>query len=143
MKVKVADNLYVADMEGCQRKGSEAIIHACKSPCFVLKGNSFDVVEGELDLYLNMIDPDKPMFSLNLFTSAIEFIDKYIGNRDVIIHCNQGKSRSASIAMLYLFSDETYRNAQDSIQEVYPYYDPSLGIDIFLEQNWEKLKIVK
>lgn len=141
MKIMVSENLYVADMEGCSRVGSEAIIHACKNPCYVCasdEGKFCNILESDDDLYLNMIDPSIPLFKDNLFNVSIEFIRKNIEQREVVIHCNQGKSRSASIAMLYLFGKESYRDAQDLIKQVYPYYQPSLGIDLYLEKNWKR-----
>lgn len=139
MIVKVAENLFIGDMDACERLADEAVIHACKTPCFPARVPDFNVVETELDLYLKIIDPDKPMFTPDLFIASIRFIKKHIKERNVVIHCNKGQSRSASIAMLYLFGKETYRDAQDMIEEIYPYYQPSLGIDIYLENNWKIL----
>ena len=53
-------------------------------------------------LFLNMIDPDTPLFKPPLFDSALSFIDRYFPTRKVLIHCNKGNSRAPSLALLYL-----------------------------------------
>lgn len=136
----VADNLYVADMEGCKRIDDEAIIHACKYPCFKSVKSESNLFVCKDDLYLNMIDPEKPLFHNNLFEAALRFIHKNIFHRKVVVHCNQGQSRSTTIAMLYLFKDLVYSDAQDEFSELYPNYNPSLGIDTYMETHWSEFK---
>jgi predicted protein tyrosine phosphatase len=43
---------------------------------------------------------NQPLFKAVLFTKALDFIKAHIAKRKVLIHCNHGKSRSASIALL-------------------------------------------
>jgi len=138
----VADNLYVADMEGCRRIENEAIIHACKFPCFKTVANKSEsnAFVDENDLYLNMIDPDKPLFDNITFEAALMFIHKNIGHRKVVVHCNQGQSRSATISMLYLFKDLEYWEAQYEFSQILPTYNPSQGIDTYMETHWKEFK---
>ena len=130
---KITDDIYVGDDSDCIEKKGWAVIHACKT-CYKKE------VKVEGDLYLNMIDPQLPLFNLDLFKDAINFIKSNIGSKKILIHCNQGKSRSASIAMLYVFGNLDYGNAQYQMSITYPYYEPSLGIDTYMDDNWEKLK---
>ena len=129
----VSDNVYVGDDSDCVKKDGFVIIHACRT-CYkkAIKNNG--------DLYLNMIDPLLPLFSLDIFKEAIDFIKSNIGSNKILIHCNKGKSRSASIAMLYCFGKLDYGEAQYNMSMIYPYYSPSLGIDTYMDENWQKLK---
>jgi len=140
---EISHNLFIADMEGCGDKDA-AIIHACKNPCYErIMGKkvpesdpNYLFIEIGNNLYLNMIDPEEPLFKRLSFDMALCFIDKHIKDRKVIVHCNEGRSRSASIVMLYLYRDLYYRDAQNAILELYEEYDPSLGIDRYLGSHW-------
>lgn len=147
MITRVSHNLFVADIEGHTIKSGKdtAILHACKYPCYDSVSNN-DVSTRSLDylfieqgnnMYLNIIDSGKPLFYKDTFDFSLLFIEKHINEREVIIHCNKGQSRSPSIAMLYLFRDLKYREAQNRMYDIYPYYNPSLGIDEYLGNNWK------
>lgn len=142
---KVSANLYIGDIDSCKgRDKSGSVIHACKYPCYAsVCGNKVDkwnpnylFYEAENDLYLNIIDSDEPLFYKETFDVALEFIKKHIADKKVIVHCNSGKSRSPSIAMLYLFNNLTYREAQNQMLDIYNEYNPSMGIDEWLGYNW-------
>ena len=149
MVTEVANNLYVADIDGCRAKGY-VIVHASKRPCFdnaVGKKLGPDhpnylSFESGNDLYLNMIDPIEPLFYREVFDIALRFIENHIKDRKVLVHCNMGTSRSASIAMLYLFRDKgiSYREAQNQFLDIYNDYNPGIGIDEWLGWNWHLFK---
>jgi len=89
-----------------------------------------------------MIDPTTGKYFENiLFESSLVFIDKNLNKgKKVLIHCNQGISRSPSIGMLYLATKEKIRNvsfdlAKEDFMKIYPDYQPS-GIREFLTENW-------
>jgi hypothetical protein len=104
-----------------------AVVHACKSPCHQralgYRGNlssrhpNYLSYEQRNHLFLNRIDPDEPLFMLPLFSVALDFIQKHVSQRKVLIHCNHGLSRAPSIALLYLakrakvISTESYQAA--------------------------------
>lgn len=143
MITQVFPNLFVADMEGCRYDEGTAVIHACKHPCYEsIMGNvpksdpNYLFIEIGNNLYLNIIDPDKPLFCRTTFDVSLQFISKHIEKRKVVIHCNEGRSRSASIAMLFLFKKLHYRNAVNEFLDVYNEYEPSLGIEKYLGTNW-------
>ena len=52
---------------------------------------------------LNLIDGNPNVISL-LIPESVEFINKYINNGKVYIHCRAGVSRSASIVFAYMLS---------------------------------------
>lgn len=146
MIVQVANNLMVGDMEGCKHTGSEAIIHACKFPCYHKVIGRVDkqhpnylTLEAPNDLYLNIVDSEKPLFYPETFQAAMRFIKMNIDKRMVIIHCNEGLSRAPTIAMLHLFGFLPYFDALEQFHKIYPYFNPSFGIDQFMENNWRYL----
>jgi len=130
----------------------QVVVHACKSPCHQeavgYKGSlqkdhpNYLSLESDFALYLNIIDPPVPLFMIGTFEVFLRFVGHHWDlGRDVLIHCNQGESRSPSLAMLFLASrglilDESYEAAIESFD--YKYY-PSMGIEIYLGTHWEEL----
>ena len=139
-----------------------AVVHACKTPCHQravgYRGNlpstnpSYLVHEDGEDLYLNMIDPNqrgylKPRFMLPMIQAAFSFIDAQLTKgTKVLIHCNQGISRSPSLAMLYMtkrlhcIDDSDFDSARGALVRVYPTYAPGLSIGSFLEEHWDDIE---
>lgn len=159
---EVHPNLFVGSERDCPfasrgRLAAEelAVVHACKSPCHQkavgYRGKlppdhpHYLVLERRNDLFLNMIDPDRPLFMPPLFERSLGFIEKHIKIRKVLIHCNLGNSRSPSLALLYMakrarvISDESYPAAMKDFRSIFPEYQPGLGIQIYLSQNWNQL----
>lgn len=101
-------------------------------------------------LSVNFVDADEPHYynwqnnGVNVFIQILDFIDK--SNTNVLINCNQGMSRSPSIAMLYLakrkktINDVSFEEAMKDFTEIYPEYNPGRGIHLFLKENWDILK---
>ena len=89
------------------------------------------VYEVRNHLFLNMIDPPAPLFKPPLFLASLDFIEKHISKRKVIIHCNLGLSRAPSIALLYLakrakvINGESYVEAAKDFVQIFPLYKPS------------------
>lgn len=81
---QVKDCLYVGDDSDCTARNEDyAVVHACKHPCHQdaveytgSLGSShphyLSYRKGE-DLYLNMIDPDRPMFMPEMFEDFYAF----------------------------------------------------------------------
>lgn len=63
----------------------------------------------------------------------------------VYIFCDQGISRSPSVALLYLakrlkvIPDENFDAARQDFLLLYPMYNPG-GIKDFISQHWEEIK---
>lgn len=80
-----------------------------------------------------------------LFERSLGFIERDIKIRKVLIHCNLGNSNSPSLALLYMakrarvISDESYPAAMKDFRFMLPEYQPGLGIQICLSQNWNQL----
>jgi hypothetical protein len=154
---QVFPNLFIGTENDCFFDPREdwAIIHACKSPCHqrALRYRrslspshpNYLVYENGNHLFLNMIDPPQPLFKHPLFLKSLEFIDEHIAKRNVLIHCNLGLSRAPSIALLYLakrakkISGESFQKAAQEFSKLFPVYNPSRGIVVYLSTHWNHL----
>ena len=156
MLSRVIPKLYFSDENYCEQNndGYLAIVHACQTPCYlravggkILSSQhpNYLYLEDDYNLFLNLVDPYEPLFFLDSFEVALDFIDKHIKDLDVLIHCNMGLSRAPSLAMLYLakrtdkLPSTSYEEAAVAFNKIHS-YSPSRGISIFLDENWGELK---
>ncbi len=90
-------------------------------------------------LYLNLIDGDDPKFVPDkVIDAALSFIaEKLDKNEPVLVHCVEGRSRSASIALLWLVLNGKlpFEGAFRRFKQLYPDYDPSPGIKGYVRQR--------
>lgn len=154
---EIDENLYVGnlvDFENNQFDHNYYFVQACKEPChrraLGYSGRSakedhpeYLIAYRERRIILNMIDPPTgKYFENSMFEKSLIFIDENLQNgKKVLIHCNQGISRSPSIGLLYLATKGKIRNenfivAAEDFIKIYPNYIPS-GIKEFLTLNWK------
>ncbi|WP_300484632.1 phosphatase [uncultured Brachyspira sp.] len=145
---KLYHNLYVGGDRDCAEfKG--AIVHACQS-CFVrsVKGNIRDkkVYEMNNNLYLNLLDISSLSFeyAFPMIKRSMEFIDGYIKDMEVLVHCNFGMSRSPSIALLYMarkcyINNASFKDALKDFHEIYVYYSPGMGMYRYFDNYWYEI----
>jgi len=96
-------------------------------------------------LILNIVDADNPaFFAKEMIDAALDFTDKALARGlKVLIHCNQGESRSPSIALLYMAArlgalpTESLYAAEEQFRKLYPRYNPKPGIRGHLYQHWQ------
>jgi predicted protein tyrosine phosphatase len=96
-------------------------------------------------LILNIVDaPDPAYIPKELIDAALEFISTSLTAGDrVLVHCNEGCSRSSSIGLLYLakftdrLSKETFLEAEATFRSLYPPYNPKMGMRGYMIQNWK------
>lgn len=95
-------------------------------------------------LILNLVDAADPAYiPKEIIDSAIDFIKQHhIDEKKVFIHCNQGASRSAGIALLYLAVTQRIPNAsleeaEQAFKEIYPQCALGKGIREFLQIHWD------
>jgi len=154
---KVHERLYVGSERDCFHYRLEwAVVHACKHPCHVnavgYKGSlpkdhpDYLSLERGDNLYLNIVDPDIPLFMPQTFVDFMTFTRKhYNEDKNLLIHCNLGESRAPSLALLFMakglhvISDGSYEEAQSEFQKSYPGYTPSKGISRYFTENWNEL----
>ena len=155
---EVYPNLFIGTENDCfyEQRGEWAVIHACKSPCHQravgYRGSLpsthpyYLVYENGNHLFLNMIDPSQPLFMPPLFPASLDFIEKHISNRKVLVHCNYGLSRAPSLALLYLakrakvINDENYGKAVQDFTQLFPSYNPGRGIATYLNTHWISIR---
>ncbi len=145
---KLYHNLYVGGDRDCMEfKG--AVVHACQS-CFVrsVKGNIRDkkVYEMNNNLYLNLLDISSLSFeyAFPMIKRSMEFIDGYIKDMEVLVHCNFGMSRSPSIALLYMarkcyINNASFKDALKDFHEIYVYYSPGMGMYRYFDNYWYEI----
>jgi hypothetical protein len=153
---EIDTNLFVGslkDFEEIQFDTNFYFVQACKEPChrkaLGYSGRTPDINHPEYliafrerKIILNIIDPPTSKYFENeTFEKSILFIDENLKKeRKILIHCNQGISRSPSIGLLFLAIKEKINNknfilAKNDFLKIYPNYNPS-GIAEFLTNNW-------
>lgn len=156
---EVFDDLFVGAEASCDRSDDGwAVVHACKHPCHQravgYRGSlpqsheEYLVAPRETDLYLNLVDMERKLsheYTEPIVVAALDFIEDHIGSRRVLVHCNQGMSRSPALAMLYLakreavIPDGSYGEAKAAFEDWYPRFRPGSGIDAYLRDRWLEL----
>jgi len=134
------------------------VIHACKEPYHRnLLGYSgrgapknhpeYLFAKRPNALFLNLIDADDPTYiPKEIIDVALRQI--YHQNKiekSVLIHCNQGESRSPTIGLLYLngiglYSEECYATAKKRFTKIYPKFCPAKGMELFAMEYWQRYK---
>lgn len=155
--IEIYKNLYIGNDSDCIANYNKlAIIHACKtchqkalnySKSLPSSHPNYLIYENENNLFLNLVDMPKefmPRFTDPIMKKALEFIDININEKQILIHCNQGFSRSPSIGLLWLainnhISNDSYDSAIIDFKKLYPIYQPSAGIYLYLKNNWTRL----
>jgi hypothetical protein len=97
------------------------------------------------ELILNLVDaPKAEFFNKSIIDAALEFIEEQLNiGEKVMIVCNEGRSRSASIALLYLIKHgiikgNTLEDCEAEFIKVYPEYNPGAGIRGFMKEHWRE-----
>lgn len=143
--------LFTAGQEGCKAEHVGSVVHACKHPCHFgkcgqpAKGTADYLAHAEGDeLWLNIIDPDEPLFSVELFRLFLDWAVPR-ADRPMLIHCNAGDSRSRSLALLVLaatgrITTSSYEDASRAFEALTAsQYRPGRGIGGFLDANWREI----
>jgi hypothetical protein len=167
---EIAPRLYVGDQNDALRECLElahpsgqynvidgwSVVSACKEPFhrdalgYTGRGAPRDHPEylmarrcDDRWLILNMVDtPDPAYVPEAIVEAAVLFIELARERGDkVLVHCNQGRSRSPSLAMAYLkrhagFHQHSFEEAEAAMRELYPAYEPAAGIRGYLQERW-------
>jgi len=154
--IEVHKNIFVGSEIGCfhDQKEDWIVIHACKNPCHChavgYGGNlpnthsEYFISEKENHLYLNMVDmkrPFSPTHTHPMMKKDLNLIYSSINDKKILVHCNMGQSRSASIVLLYLarenkISKDSFNEVFKNFLDIYPNYNPGEGIKSYLNFNW-------
>ncbi len=133
-----------------------SVVHACKDPMhrnvvgYTGRGCPKDNpeylwAERGNRLALNIVDaPSSLFFDKSMIDKALEFIEQKLSEGlKVLVHCNQGESRSASICLLYLIKHgiikgETFEDCEAEFMKLYPEYNPGAGMRGFVKEHWKE-----
>jgi len=159
LKIEVHPGLFVGGQASYESdvkfENGWAVIHACKEPyhrqALGYKGRAapksdpeYLIARRDHRLILNLVDADDPTFIPDeVMDAAVSFIDEQLkAERKVLVHCNQGLSRSPAIAMLYLathtdrLDGHAFEQALKEFGQIYPTFSPSPGVLGFLRRRW-------
>lgn len=105
------------------------------------------VLERDQLLSFNWVDGPAHLYNWSgsaAFVRALDFIDRWYHSKSVLIHCNQGQSRSPTVALLYLakrlciIPDSSFAAARAEFQLLYPSYNPA-GIADYVSSHWSEI----
>ncbi len=93
-------------------------------------------------LALNWVDVDDAKWfrNMELYEAFAHIQAAQRMEIDCLIHCNQGVSRSPSLALgwLYVYGGEpwdlTFEQAEEKLKVVFPSYDPTEGVRTFIRE---------
>jgi hypothetical protein len=154
--------LYVGDINDLSTVNNTnwAIVHATQTIHYQYFGwnrtsnkpdrnhPNYIVYEQDNHLSLNWVDGPANLYSwsgIETFNQTLDFIDKWISCRNVLVHCDQGHSRSPSLCMLFLakranlISNVSYECAKNDFIKIYANFSPG-GIGDFINANWTKIE---
>lgn len=88
-------------------------------------------------IYLNLIDGDDSKYiSDKMINAALQFIDRNLSDgKNVFVYCSEGKSRSPSIAFMYLMERNILLRGLPGLMAfhvLYPHYVPGKGIASYI-----------
>lgn len=156
--IEITHNLFIgsqSDYENVVKyENGWYVIHACKEPyhrqALGYSGRALSkdhpeylMAERENRLILNLVDVADPAYiSKIIIDKAIGCIAGHIHEMKVLVHCNQGASRSATIGLLYLhytgeINTDDFEQAEAQYSALYPLYMPANGMRLFAKSHWE------
>jgi predicted protein tyrosine phosphatase len=157
--IEVHPNLFVGSQDDeASIRGQHGwfVIHACKEPYhrqalgYTSLGApkqhpEYLLAERPGRLILNLVDVAQVSFIAPVIVdTALGAIDHHIVGLKVLVHCNQGLSRSPSIALLYLLKHTDTLGSQEpavamlAFRRLYPSYAPAQGMADYVRLNWAK-----
>lgn len=156
--IAVCDNLFVGsqlDEAGVRGKPDWFVISACKEPYhrdalgYTERAAPKDHPEYLIArrpgrLILNLVDAADPKYIPDeIIIAALGYLygKLVMGSTKVLLHCNQGKSRSPTLALLYLGVFGNLRGLDYAIavrvfKSIYPDYAPAAGMAGYAEAAW-------
>lgn len=157
--IEVFTNLFVGSQEdeaAIRPQSGWYVIHACKEPYhrqalgYTGRGApknhpEYLIAPREGRLILNLVDVDNVAYiPPEIIDAALAAIHQNIASSKVLVHCNQGMSRSPTIALLYMTKFTDQFNSMDSegatqeFRRIYPGYAPAVGMAEYVRLNWQK-----
>jgi hypothetical protein len=158
---EIYPNLFIGNQNDYERAVSKQhgwqVIHAAREPYhraalgYTGRGAPKDHPEYLIArrgnrLILNLLDANSADYIPSaIITAALEFMNESLNEgKKILVHCNQGHSRSPVLGFLYLLqhTDEIkakdFRTAEQEFQKKYPDYSPRPGMREVARQHFIK-----
>ena len=154
---EVYKNLFIGSKYDCDKfinNDDYAILHACRT-CHIEvledineSDENYLIYKKDSDnIYLNILDMSEylsKVYTERIIKDLMNFINLHIKNKNVLVHCDLGVSRSASIVLIYLakegiINNKNFRSALHDFEAIYKSYSPSYNFCSYLENNWDTL----
>lgn len=155
---EITNNLYVGSLADYQYASTTdfAFVHATQTIHYQIMNwdrrfnkpdknhPNYIVWEKENRLSLNWVDGAAHLYNWSgteTFIKVLDFVDKWIKNKKVLIHCDQAISRSPNLGLLYLakrgktIPNSSYNDAYREFIKLYPNYQPG-GIGDYVNMHW-------
>lgn len=159
---EIYERLYIGNQEDYENivknHSNWSTVHACKEPyhrnalgytgrsCSKDNPEYLIAIRGD-ELILNLVDvKDSSWISPIIIDKALAFIKEALKNNNkVLVHCNQGHSRSAIIGLLFLategyFHEMSFEESEVKFIDIYPEYYPAEGVKGYALKNWLKYR---
>jgi hypothetical protein len=157
--IEVHHNVFVgseADEALVRGQSGWFVVHACKEPyhrqALGYQGRAaakdhpeYLIARRPGRLILNLIDANDVTFiPAEIIDAALSEIHQNIASTKILVHCNQGLSRSPTIGFLYMlkftdvFRREDYSQDAQDFLKIYPAYAPAQGMADYVRLNWPR-----
>ncbi len=153
--------LYIGSIDDIKRTDDEgwAFVHATQTIHYKIfnwnrKYNkpkkthpNYIIHEKGSRLSLNWVDGGSHLYDWSgpeTFIRVLDFIDKWVKEKKVLVHCDKGQSRAPTIGLLYLakrlkrIPNESFSSARDEFAKIYPNYLPG-GIGDYVKEKWKEI----
>ena len=127
---QILDHLWIGNLEAvCSANNMDAVVSAVNEDRITWECLK-NCVGDRAHFWVNIRDkPDEPIEEY--FVSVSDFIHKYIKqNKNVLVHCAAGHSRSVTLVIYYLMRYQGYKTVDEALQKIQqhrPYAQPSNG----------------
>jgi hypothetical protein len=155
--IEISENLFIGDQLDYENNVKYSkdyyVIHACKEPYHrqalgysgrgAPKNHPEYLIANRTNrMICNLVDSDDYNYvPMSIIESILQTIKYKIRNCSVLVHCNQGQSRSAVIGLLYLkettsLGNLSFHEAEAAFRKIYPPYNPNKGMRDFAFKYW-------